>query len=129
MKLRVCAILLLLTACSSTPQGQSIDRANYVDMSTTAAALMEGATEANPLMPWIIPVKWGMGRYVDGLPCGDRMTVARVFNGLTYGVSANNVAIMAGASSSVALPIWAAVGIAYWVWADDLEPAVFECEG
>jgi hypothetical protein len=125
----IAAVVALVGGCAQTPQGQSIDRSNNVDLGTTVAALMSGAVEANPLMPYIIPAKWLMGRYVDTRPCESRVRIATAVNPIFYGASANNIAVTAGAATSLALPIGIAGGLTYWVLRERVEPDnVFTCE-
>lgn len=129
MRLLALALCLFLAACATTPQGRSIDRSNTVDLGTTVAALMSGAVEQNPLMPYIIPGKWLMGRYIDTKPCEERVRVVGLMNPVFYFASANNIAASLGAAASVSLPVGIAGGLAYWVMRERVEPDdVFICE-
>ena len=122
----------VLTGCTVTPQGQSVDRANYADMASTAMALVSdsGASEANPLGLALIPIKLSMGyvlekSYPDN--CYTRATGTRVLNSVFYGATANNLAIVATASGVVPVALGIAAGIAYYNMAFTLEPAAYEC--
>jgi len=119
-----------LTACTTTPQGKSIDRANYVDLASTAAALANGASEANPLGIALIPIKTFMGYGVEKMypnDCLARAQIAAPANSIYYGAAANNLALAASASGVVAPVVGLTVGIAYYLMRDTIEPSVFEC--
>lgn len=119
--------LALLTACANTPQGQSIDRSNTVDLGTTVAALVSGGVEGNPTAPYTIPLKWLMGRWVDTLPCEQRVSITKGVNPVFYGASANNLAVAFGLAHPIAYGVVG--GIAYWVGRERVEPeAVFSCK-
>ena len=103
--------VIFLGACASTPEGQSVDRAQYADLGSTAVALSQGAVEANPLMPYLLPVKLIAGQLVDDEPCDTRIAVSKSVNSLTWGAVANNLAVAVGSTAAPA--IGAIGGLAY----------------
>ncbi len=122
----------VLTGCTVTPQGKSVDRANYADMASTALALTvnSGASEANPLGLALIPLKVSMGyvlekKYPDN--CFARASGAQVLNSVFYGATVNNLAIAASASGAVPIVLGVAAGVAYYNMRYTLEPEVYEC--
>ena len=127
------AAAAVLTGCTVTPQGKSIDRANYADMASTAVALVadSSAVEANPLGLALIPIKMAAGYVVEWKyedDCYKRAQAAGVLNSFYYGATVNNLAVAA----SVSGPAWPivlgiAAGITYHVYRDQLEPGVYEC--
>ena len=119
-----------LVGCTTTPQGKSIDRANYVDLASTAAALANGASEANPLGLALIPIKTFMGYGVEKMypnDCLARSQIAASANSIYYGAAVNNIAIAAGSSGALAPVVGLAAGVTYYMLRDTIEPSVFEC--
>ena len=119
-----------LVGCTTTPQGKSIDRANYVDLASTAAALASGASEANPLGLALIPIKTFMGYGVEKMypnDCLARTQIAASANSIYYGAAVNNLAIVAGATGALAPVVGLAAGVTYYMMRDTIEPSVFEC--
>ena len=114
---------VLVVGCASTEQGQSIDRANMADLASTGYALtaVEGAMEANPLGPILIPVKLMMGSVVEkNYNCADRAKYASTVNPIYYGLSCSNLA-------GFNLLIGAACGVGYHMAKSFLEPQAFDC--
>jgi len=125
-------LLLLLASCTTTPQGKSIDRANYADMGSTGIALatVEGAAEANPLGIALLPVKLGMGKWVEHKypdDCYKRVDIAKTSNTVFYGATANNTAIMLGLSGPAAPIVGVIGGITYFAMRNKVEPNTFDC--
>jgi len=125
--------LLFLTACTTTPQGKSLDRSNYADLASTAVALTvnSNAYEANPLGYALIPLKLSMGWAVERVyeDCHNRADFVGMANTVFYGLSANNLAVAAGAVLPWSLLIGGAVGYWYYWHGYHLEPDdVWECE-
>jgi len=130
MRLAAGLVGAVLTGCTVTPQGQSVDRANYVDLASTAAALANGASEANPLGLALIPIKTFMGYGVEKMypnDCLARSQIAASTNSIYYGAAANNLVLAASASGAVAPVVGLAVGITYYMLRETIEPSVFEC--
>lgn len=127
----VLAIALLLGGCTTTPQGKSVDRSNYADLASTGLAYATTAgTEANPLGAALIPLKLGMGKFVENKyadNCIARTDFAKWTNSFYYGAAANNLAIVLGAYSPAAIPIGIAVGTAYYRNREKIEPGTFKC--
>jgi hypothetical protein len=108
--------LALLVGCTTTPEGKRIDYANYADLGSTALALATDAgTEANPLGAALVPLKLGMGYWVEEHYelCWDRQRFARIVQPFYYGAAANNLAVVAGAGSSAPI-VGIAAGVALW---------------
>ena len=128
----VIAMLVLLSGCTTTPQGKSIDRSNYVDLGSTAVALASNSNvvEANPLGLALIPLKMSMGYMIEkkyGDNCADMSFMAGGLNSVFYGAAANNLLLAASASGVVAPVVGVAVGIGYYVFREDIEPSTYEC--
>jgi len=128
-----CLILvlsLILVSCTTTKQGKSIDRANYIDMGTTGIGLAGGASEANPLGLAILPIKVSMGKITERVypdDCYQRAQVAAATNTVVYGASANNFAIVAGLSGPAAPIVGIIGGITYYKMRNRVEPGTFDC--
>lgn len=125
--------LLLLSACTTTPQGKSLDRANYADMASTAIALTvnDNAAEANPLGYWLIPLKLGFGWAIEQKfeDCQERAYITGKANSIFYGLSGNNLAVAAGVTLPWSLMVGGAVAYWYYWHGYHLEPDdVWNCE-
>lgn len=128
MKILTVVLALLLTACTTTPQGKSIDRSNYADLGSTAIALSQGAAEANPLGAALIPIKLGMGYGIErhwADNCIARAELAQMFNAIYYGATANNLLVATSVSAAPIVGIVA--GIAYYNNNERIEPDTFSC--
>jgi hypothetical protein len=114
--IRALAFCLLLTACAQTPQGKSIEKAQYADLVSTAVGLSQGATEANPLGASLIVIKPLLGRYLETRDntCQNMNTVVRYGNGITYAAVVNNLAVAAGLSNPVVYGIIGGAIYAAW---------------
>ena len=128
MRILALALVALLTACTTTPQGDAIARGQVVDLISTGLALtVDGATEANPLGLALIPLKlsagWAIETYLE--ECEERSDAAYVLNTLSYAFAANNLAVLAG--WSVAPYVGLVGGIAYWLFHEDIEPEAYSC--
>ena len=124
----ILALVVLLTACTSTPQGKAIDRAQYADIaSTLVAQTVEGAAEANPLGLAVLPIKLFVGYLIETKldKCSDRVDAADVLNTGSYAFTANNLAVLAGVSGAPLVGI--AGGLIYWLFKEDLEPETYFC--
>ena len=131
MKIVLILFMVALAGCTTTPQGKSIDRAQYTDMATTGIALafVEGATEANPLGVALIPIKTLMGWYIErNYGCEDRVRYANASNSITYAAAANNIAVIAGGAGAAPLAIGAVAGLVYYSYHEDIEPETFKCD-
>ena len=129
MRVVLCGLLLILTACASSPQGDSVDIGNAADVGSTALALtvVEGASEANPLGLALIPLKFGAGWFLDKTitDCSERAKAAGMMNTASWGFVANNLALVAGAS--VAPVIGLVGGAVYYLYRKDIEPETYDC--
>ena len=129
MRLVLMGLLLICTACASSPQGESVDIGNAADVGSTALALtvVQGAAEANPLGLALIPLKFGAGWFLDETleDCSERATAASIMNTGSWAFVANNLALVAGAS--VAPVVGIAGGALYWIFKEDLEPDSYTC--
>jgi len=114
MKLLILTLALLLSACATTPQGKSVEAYQYADIGTTAIALsaIDGASEANPLAIYMLPLKLYAGKYVDSLPCQKAKDAAKLLNGVTGIAIANNVLVMIGVANP--LPLGLIIGGLAW---------------
>lgn len=125
--------LLLLTACTTTPQGKSVDRANYADIGSTALALtvQSNASELNPLGYYLLPLKLGMGYGIEQVnyPCEDKAGAVGILNTIFYGAAGNNLMVAAGIGLPYAPLVGVAIGIGYAIKKEDIEPETFNCEG
>ena len=126
MRLLTAILVLTLTACAAslsgcaqTPQGKSVERAQYADLGSTAAAIAQGASEANPLGVSLLVIKPMIGKVVDGrdIHCTTMKNTVQLINGVTYAAVANNLAIAASLVNPLA---WGLVGgLAYAAWYPD----------
>jgi hypothetical protein len=121
--IRALALCLLLTACAAslsgcaqTPQGKSIETAQYADLASTGAAIAQGASEANPLGASLIVIKPLLGRYIEttDTTCKDLDTVVRYGNGITYAAVVNNLAVAASLSNPIAFGLVGGAIYAAW---------------
>jgi len=112
---------------AQTPQGRSLDRSNLADMASTVIGLTvnSNATEANPLGLALIPLKVGMGYWIDSKPCTERVEWASVGNSLFYGLTANNLAVAASVSAAPIIGLVA--GALYYINRTGIEPGVYTC--
>lgn len=112
--LLVLFVALFLGACATTQQGQSVERFQYADITTTAIALTNSnVSEANPLGLYLLPIKVLAGKLVDKLPCEDRRSVASGINGVTGMAVANNLLVIAGVSNPLLFGILIGSGVWY----------------
>jgi len=130
LKQRIAALIVLLAiaGCTTTNQGKSIDRGQYSDMATTFLALtVTTATESNPLGLALIPLKMGIGNYVEGASrnCEERTQAAKILNTLSYGFSGNNLAVALGASQAPAVGV--VVAMIYLAKHKEIEPDTYDC--
>ena len=133
-----CVALLCwaLLGCTTTPQGNSLDRSNYADMGSTVLGLSQGAVEANPFGLALIPIKLGMGYVIESTyadNCVGGADFVGTANSFYYGATANNLVVAAGlafGATPVAAPFTGlASGIAYYLKKEDLEPETYACQG
>ncbi|HEC26690.1 MAG TPA: hypothetical protein ENI67_04690 [Gammaproteobacteria bacterium] len=114
--------ILLLAGCATTPQGKSVELYQYTDIGTTLlATASDNGIELNPLMPYIIPLKLYIGKYIDSLPCEQRRSFQKVHNPFFGGLVANNFVVALGAPGIV---IGLLAGTTIAIWQD-----VPKCEG
>lgn len=114
MRIVLIVLCLTLTACATTPAGKSIERAQYADMLSTGIALAvnPNAREANPLGYALIPIKMMFGSFFERFPCETTVKAARIGNTITYGATANNLAVAASVSSAPFIGVL--TGVLYW---------------
>jgi len=115
MMKKILLLSLLLAGCAQTPLGQRVEQYQIADIATSAAALSKaGAIEANPLMPYLIPVKLYAGKYVETLSCDEAQKAAVVVNTVTGMAIANNLFVLLGASPAWLLGIITGGAFAYF---------------
>ena len=116
MKIVLLVLCLTLTACATTPPGKSMERGHYADMLSTAIALSVNpdARELNPLGYALIPLKMMFGSYFEDRPCEEAAYLAKISNTITYGASANNLAVAVSISSAPVVGVL--TGFLYWFW-------------
>lgn len=106
----------------SAEYGQSFD------LATTAVAIGEGFTEANPLgLSVIVPVKIGLTAGTHYMDYDDCMSWRTGLDMVGYGAGVANIATMLGAP-----PVGAAItlaGVAWYRYSPAIENARFECAG
>lgn len=110
------AALILTSSCAHYQQ------AIFADSATTLVALKQGgAKELNPLFSDASPEVAAVGGAVlselvvefakEGLPVDQCESYLRAFTSLKYGISANNLAVIAGASGAAPLLLGIGVGV------------------
>lgn len=122
-------LLPLIVSCTTTHQGQSVDRANYADIGSTAIALAAGGSEANPLGFALLPLKLSMGYILEKVKpddCRARAQFTGPANSIFYGAAINNLAVAIG--SSIAPVFGIAGGILYYTYRERIEPDTYSCE-
>ena len=122
-------LLPLILSCTTTPQGKSIDGAQWSDFLITKVALAKGATELNGAYPYIIPVKLSMGYVVEKVypdDCEIRANITAVANTITWGAVFSNAVVLACGTFN---PLFIVVGGAtYYIFKDKIEPDVYNCD-
>jgi len=121
----ILALSLCLCSCSTKwkPQKDPMIRVTAAHVadgaSTGLAMLLQGAAEGNPLGWGVIPVRIGATYgIIPFLEPKDQCVAANIASDITFGAAANNLAIAAGASSSIALPVGFAVVMPYLLACD-----------
>ena len=112
MRLIVIVLALVSSACT-TEYGKSVAIGQGADIATTAIGLSQSLAEANPLGVALLPIKYGVTKYADTLPCVQGVKIEKVVNSVTYGASGLNIAVIAGLNPVVGLVIGAGTFIAY----------------
>ena len=125
MKALILALTIaLLTGCASVKQ--SSQTAVAADVATTVAGVGSGlAAEANPLItsPATLLLSAGIRLYVineiDKQPEPQRTESLSVFNSVTWGIAASNLAVIALASNPAGLVAGLIAGVSVWNSTED----------
>ena len=125
MKALILALTIaLLTGCASVKQ--SSQTALAADVATTVAGVGSGlAAEANPLItsPATLLLSAGIRLYfineIDKQPEPQRTKNLSVFNSMTWGIAASNLAVIALASNPAGLVAGLIAGVSVWNSTED----------
>lgn len=94
----IAMLFIIIGACVMNQAQSSVAKSQAADVSSTALGLGLGFTEANPLGLALLPVKALTVIYAD-CPSLDAV------NSITYGVTGWNIALIAGTSGLIGVPI------------------------
>ena len=107
------SMVAMVVAACTTQQGKSVATAQSIDLTTTAIGLSQGLVEANPLGIALIPVKYGVTKYIDTRPCEEGVAIEKVTNSIIYGVSGWNLALITGLSPIIGIAVVSGGFLAY----------------
>jgi len=87
------------------------------DIGTTVIAVnVPGIVEANPLEVLVLPLKYAVLKYADGLGYWDQRSVYRGLSAFGFGPAVNNICVILAVSTGGAASGCLLVGIAAGVW-------------
>lgn len=86
-------LLVLTQSARANPQEQAANAA-LADLGTTGVGLALGAAEANPLAILTLPIKYGLLKYAEKMPDGDKQEMQSTLAAIWSGASVNNVCVI-----------------------------------